>query len=76
MSIMKEFANRLGKKILRDIVEEIPSTFKIKFDPIKDYFLKEETKKPDRRDLIEVTGKQYRKQVMVFKDSDKNYTQY
>ena len=71
---LKDVLKQIGTRMVKSAFNELPSSVKINLDPIKDYIL--ESKKPSSNDVVQVTGKRYRKQVMVFEDQSKNYNQY
>lgn len=65
----------VGRRFVSNVFNELPSSVKVNLDPIRDYLL--ESKKPDSiHDIIQLSGKKYRKQVMEFTDDRYNYNQY
>lgn len=65
----------VGRRFVSNVFNELPSTVKVNLDPIRDYLL--ESKKPDSiHDIVQLSGKKYRKQVMEFTDDRYNYNQY
>lgn len=65
----------VGRRFVSNVFNELPSSVKVNLDPIRDYLL--ESKKPDSiHDIVQLSGKKYRKQVMEFTDDRYNYNQY
>ena len=66
---------QIGSKMLDDAIKELPTGVKFNLNPIRDLVL--EHKKPNSIfDVVELTGKKYRREVMVFDDKNKNFVQY
>ena len=72
---LEEILRDAGRRFVSNVFDELPSSVKVNLDPIRDYLL--ESKKPESiHDIVELSGKKYRKQVMEFIDDRYNYNQY
>jgi hypothetical protein len=72
---LERFIRDVGRRFATNVFNELPSTIKVNIDPIRDYLL--DSKKPDSvHDIVEFSGKKYRKRVMEFTDDRYNYNQY
>lgn len=75
-ALVKDILTSVGKKFLKDAIDIIPSKIELDFDNVKNFLLEKDQKKPDLRSIMSVSGKSYRKQVMVFDDDKYNKSQY
>lgn len=61
--------------LINKAMDYIPNKISLNLDPVKGY-LEGKEDKPKVQNLINVTGKAYRKQVIVFEDPQYNRSQY
>lgn len=65
-------------KIVSTAMDFIPNNINLNLDPVRDYLMNYKSSNPQPRldQIVQVTGRPYRKQVMEFKDPKYNYNQY